>query len=345
MSKKTSLDPSELYSRQTVMKEVGEDGQNRLMSSRVAVVGIGGLGSASSMYLALAGVGFLRLIDQDTVEAHNLHRQSLFSVDDLRRPKAEAAADRIHRIAPRVVVEPVAENLRDSNADELLQGVDVIVDGLDNMMTRYIVNSASVRMRKPYVYGAAIAMEGNVSVFKPPETPCLRCITPGVEDATLPTCETRGVLGPVAGAIGAIQAVETIKLIVGMEGVLKGRLLTCDFKNVDFYTIQVARRPDCEVCGSGTKRKGETERLTWLCGSDTVNVNPSKPMSIDLGRAADTLSAEFKVLVRSPMILVLQLGDGTEVSIFQQGRMLVKNVKSEKRAVEVYNGLIDLISR
>jgi len=227
----------------------------------------------------------------------------------------------------------------------LLQDVDVIVDGLDNMMTRYIVNSASVRMRKPYVYGAAIAMEGNVSVFKPPETPCLRCITPGVEDATLPTCETRGVLGPVAGAIGAIQAVETIKLIVGMEGVLKGRLLTCDFKNVDFYTIQVARRPDCEVCGSGTKRKGETERLTWLCGSDTVNVNPSKPMSIDLGRAADTLSAEFKVLVRSPMVLVLQLGDGTEVSIFQQGRMLVKNVKSEKRAVEVYNGLIDLISR
>lgn len=345
MSKKTNLDPSELYSRQTVMKEVGEDGQNRLMSSRVAVVGIGGLGSASSMYLALAGVGFLRLIDQDTVEAHNLHRQSLFSVDDLRRPKAEAAADRIHGIAPRVVAEPVAENLRSSNADKLLQDVDVIVDGLDNMMTRYIVNSASVRMKKPYVYGAAIAMEGNVSVFKPPETPCLRCITPGVEDATLPTCQTRGVLGPVPGAIGAIQAVETIKLLVGMEGILKGKLLTCDFKNVDFYTIQVARRPDCEVCGSGTKRKSETERLTWLCGSDTVNVNPSKPMSIDLARAADTLPTDFKVLVRSPMVLVLQLRDGVEVSVFQQGRMLVKNVKSEDEALKVYERLIALVSR
>jgi molybdopterin/thiamine biosynthesis adenylyltransferase len=345
MSKKTVLDPSELYSRQTVIKEVGEEGQNRLMSSRVAVVGIGGLGSASSMYLALAGVGFLRLIDQDTVEAHNLHRQSLFSVDDLRRPKAEAAADRIRSIAPRVMVEPVAENLRDSNVDKLLQDVDVIVDGLDNMMTRYIVNSASVKMRKPYVYGAAIAMEGDVSVFKPPETPCLRCITPGVEDAMLPTCETRGILGPVAGAIGAIQAVETIKLLAGIEGVLKGRLLTCDFKNVDFYTIQIAKRPDCEACGSGAWCKGETERLTWLCGSNTVNVNPSEPMSIDLTRAANTLSTRFKVLVRSPMVLVVQLEDGVEVSVFQQGRMLIKNVDSEDKALKVYERLVALVSR
>ncbi|HYA21630.1 MAG TPA: HesA/MoeB/ThiF family protein, partial [Thermoproteota archaeon] len=157
MSKETIPDPAELYSRQIVMKEMGKNGQSLLMSSRVAVVGIGGLGSASSMYLALAGVGFLRLVDQDTVEAHNLHRQSLFSVDDLRRPKAEAAADRIQRIAPRVEVEPVAENLRSSNVKELLGDVDVIVDGLDNMMTRYVVNSASVDIRKPYVYGAAIA--------------------------------------------------------------------------------------------------------------------------------------------------------------------------------------------
>ena len=341
---KTSLDPSELYSRQIVMKEIGEHGQDRLMSSRVAVVGIGGLGSASSMYLALAGVGFLRLIDQDTVEAHNLHRQSLFSVNDLRRPKVEAAADRIQRIAPRVKVEPVAENLRNSNVTELLRDVDVIVDGLDNMMTRYVVNSACVSLRKPYVYGAAIAMEGNVSVFKPPETPCLRCITPGVEDATLPTCETRGVLGPVPGAVGAIQAVETIKLLVGMDGILKGKLLTCDFRNMDFYTIQVARRQDCEVCGSGRKKNTETERLTWLCGTDTVNVNPSKPMSIDLTRAADVLSGEFKVLVKSPMVVVLQLSDGVEVSIFGQGRMLVKNVKSEDRALEVYEKLIALVS-
>ncbi|HYA21796.1 MAG TPA: ThiF family adenylyltransferase, partial [Thermoproteota archaeon] len=207
-----------------------------------------------------------------------------------------------------------------------------------------VVNSAAVDMRRPYVYGAAIAMEGNVSVFKPPETPCLRCITPGVEDATLPTCETRGVLGPVPGAVGAIQAVETIKLLVGMEGTLKGRLLTCDFKNVDFYTIQVARRPDCEICGSGSKKKSETERLTWLCGSDTVNVNPSKPMRIDLARAAVKLSEKSKVLVRSPMVLVLQLEDGVEVSMFQQGRMLVKNIKSEDKALEVYEKLISLVS-
>lgn len=343
MSARVDFGPSELYVRQTAMRELGQAGQLRLRSSRVAVVGIGGLGSLSSMYLALAGVGFLRLIDQDTVELHNLHRQSLFTVEDVRQPKAEVAANRIRKIAPFTKVEAVAENLRDSNVESLLRDVDVIVDGLDNMRTRYVVNAYSVRASKPYIYGAAIAMEGNVSVFHPPETPCLRCITPAADDTILATCETRGVLGPTAGAIGSIQAIEAIKLIAGIGGVLKGKLLTCDLRNMDFYTIQVSKRPDCEACGSGVRRGAETEVLTWLCGSGTVNINPSRPLKLDLLRVAEALSAKFQVLVRSPVVTVVRLEGGVEVSLFPQGRMLVKNVRTEEEALLARERILALI--
>jgi len=325
------------------MKELGQAGQLRLRSAKVVVVGVGGLGSISSMYLALAGVGLLRLVDQDVVEPHNLHRQSLFTVDDIRKPKAEAAANRIRRMAPFTKVEAVTENLRNSNAEGLLGEVDLMVDGLDNMRTRYLLNSYSVRAHKPYVYGAAIAMEGNASVFHPPGTPCLRCITPGVDDSTLSTCETRGVLGPTAGVIGSIQALEAIKLIAGIRGGLKGRLLTCDLRNMDFYAIQISKRPDCDVCGSGIRRRIETERLTWLCGSNTVNVNPAKPLNIDLLSAADVLSLKYQVLVRSPVVVVARLEGGIEVSVFSQGRMLIKNVKTEEEALKVQERVLALI--
>ena len=343
MGVRPSPEPSELYVRQTVMKELGKAGQQRLRSARVVVVGLGGLGSISSMYLALAGVGFLRLVDQDTVEPHNLHRQSLFTVDDIMQPKAEAAANRIRKMAPFSKVEAVVENLRSSNAEGLLGDVDLMVDGLDNMRTRYVLNSYSVRSHKPYIYGAAIAMEGNASVFHPPETPCLRCITPGVDDSTLSTCETRGVLGPTAGTIGSIQAMEAIKLIAGIRGGLEGRLLTCDLQSMDFYAIRISKRPDCDVCGSGIRKRIETKRLTWLCGSNTVNVNPPEPLKIDLLSAADALSQKYQVLFRSPVMVVLRLQDGIEVSLFSQGRMLIKNIKSEEEALRTQERLLSLI--
>src|SRR4030065_654493 len=147
---------SEFYSRQTAMKELGLKGQRKLAKSKVTIVGLGGLGTISALCLALAGVGHLRLIDQDTVELNNLHRQVLYSVDNLRYPKVEAAADRIRQVNPNVKVEPIPENVRESNIDRLVSGVDCIVDGLDNMRTRYLLNRASVQTKTPYVFGAAI---------------------------------------------------------------------------------------------------------------------------------------------------------------------------------------------
>ncbi|MEM2546701.1 MAG: HesA/MoeB/ThiF family protein, partial [Candidatus Bathyarchaeia archaeon] len=207
-AEKPQISFEEFYSRQMAMRELGREGQEKLAKSRVAIVGLGGLGTVSSLYLTLAGVGYLRLIDQDTVETRNLHRQILYTLKDLKYPKAEVSAKRLRELNPFVEVEAFSENLNPDNALELLRGVDCVVDGLDNMRTRYIVNRACVKLKIPYVFGAAIGLEGNLSVFAPPETPCLECVLPNIEDEQLPTCDVRGVLGSTTGIIGALQAME-----------------------------------------------------------------------------------------------------------------------------------------
>ena len=203
----------EFYSRQVIMQELGWKGQRKLAKSKVAVIGVGGLGTVSSLYLALAGVGHLRLIDQDTIETPNLHRQILYNLEDLHYPKAEVAAERLEKFNPLLKAEPVSENVNASNVEKLLAGVDCVVDGLDNMLTRYLVNRACVKLHIPYVFGAAIGIEGNLSVFAPPETGCLECLMPNLSDTDLLTCDTRGVMGATPGIIGAMQAMETIKLL------------------------------------------------------------------------------------------------------------------------------------
>ncbi|MEM3386688.1 MAG: HesA/MoeB/ThiF family protein [Nitrososphaerales archaeon] len=333
---------SEYYLRQITMPELGRVGQQKLSKARVAIIGVGGLGSISSLYLTLAGVGYLRLVDQDTIELHNLHRQALYTRKDLRYPKVEVAAKKLTEINPDVKIDIVPENVRRSNVDSIIDGVDCVVDGLDNMSTRYIVNEACVKKRIPFVFGGALGLEGNVSIFHPPETPCLECVFPGLDDDILPTCSTRGVIGATPGAIAAIQALEAIKLLAGIEGSLKNRLLVCDFRRMEFLTIELIKTEGCRVCQQKVEREAEQrEKLTWMCGRDTVNVNPPKPLSIDLNEALKKISG-YKVLISSPIILVFEY-KGVEVSLFRQGRMLLKNVKSEEEALSTYNELLSLI--
>src|SRR3990170_398149 len=341
LSRKAAFKPEEFYSRQVVLAELGRQGQEKLRRSRVAVVGLGGLGTASALYLALAGVGHLRLIDQDTVELKNLHRQILYSLDNLRYPKVEAAAERIQHMNPDVTIEPVPENVNESNIDDIVCDVNCVVDGLDNMRTRYLLNRACVRNRIPYVFGAAIGVEGNLSVLHSPETPCLECFLPGLDDRQLPTCDTRGVLGATTGIIGSLQAMEAVKLLADMGGSLKGKLMVCDFRDMYFTTIEIFKRPDCPVCGrkQHIKPAAKEEKLAMLCGRNTVNVNPSEPIKGSLNQLHALLKDHFKILVKSSFVIVFEYGGGIEVSLFYGGRMLIKNVKDEKAALNVHRGV------
>jgi len=345
MPTSSAFDPKVFYSRQTVLAELGAKGQEKLRHSKAVIVGLGGLGTVTALYLALAGVGHIRLIDQDTVELNNLHRQVLYSLKDLHYPKVEAGVGRIGQVNPEVKVEAVPENIRESNVDKLLSGFDCIVDGLDNMRTRYLVNRASVRHHVPYVFGAAIGVEGNLSIFSSPETPCLECVLPNLDDRHLPTCDTRGVLGATTGIIGSLQAMETIKLLGGMGGSLKGKLLVCDFRDMYFGTIEVFKRPDCPVCGRGERIEPVEpgEKLVLLCGSDTVNVNPEKPINRSLNELFPKLRKRYHIIIKSSFVIVFNYRGNVEVSLFNGGRMLIKNVKDEKAALQIQKSILRVL--
>jgi molybdopterin/thiamine biosynthesis adenylyltransferase len=335
---------SEFYSRQVILDELGWNGQRKLAKSKVAVVGLGGLGTVSSLYLALAGVGYLRLIDQDTVETPNLHRQILFNLDDLHYPKAEVAAERLKKFNPLLKAEPVSENVNAGNVEKLLAGVDLVVDGLDNMFTRYLLNRTCIKLGVTYVFGAAIGIEGNLSVFAPPETGCLECLMPNLSDADLLTCDTRGVVGATPGIIGAMQAMEAIKVLTGMGSPLKGKLLVCDFNDMYFTTVDTSKAVNCPACQGTSAFLEGRERLVWLCGRDTANINPEKPLKLNLSKVYETVRQRFNVRLRSHLAIIFDY-KGREVSLFNGGRMLIKNVQDEEAALEARTRLPPLRAR
>jgi adenylyltransferase/sulfurtransferase len=344
MQTKGRISYDEYYSRQIIFKELGRRGQRRLAKSTVAIVGLGGLGTVSSLYLTLVGVGKLRLIDQDTVEPDNLHRQILYGPDDLSYPKVEASAKKLEKANPLVGVEAVPENLNEKNVERLLSGTDCVVDGLDNMRTRYLINRACVRMRIPYVFGAAIGIEGNLSVFSPPETPCLECVFPGIDDAELQSCDVRGVLGATPGIIGAMQAMETVKVLTRIGSTLKGKLLICDFSDMFFGTVDISKRDGCPACQpTGTVSKTK-EKLVWLCGRNAVNVNPERPLRLKLSEAYETIRQEFNVRLKSQLAIVFTYKN-YEISLFSDGRMLIKNIKDEESALRVQREVLKKLGK
>jgi len=342
MASATEFQGSDFYSRQIALRELGPEGQRRLRESKATIVGLGGLGSVSCLFLAMAGVGKLTLVDQDTVELNNLHRQALYSLSDVRYPKVEAAARRLSTVNPEINFETVPENLNAENIQNVIDESDCVVDGLDNMSTRYLINRYCVERKIPYIFGGAIGFEGNVAVFKSPETPCLECVLPGLDDSELPTCDTRGVIGATTGIVGSFQAMETIKLLSGITKKIEGRMFVFDFAQSEFRTISLAIRPDCP-CQTKTHLKPERQRkLAWLCGSDTVNVNPEKPQNLNLEQISLAISDHSKLLLKTPLVIVFNY-NGHEVSLFRKGRMLIKNVKDEQEGQEVFRAVDKMI--
>jgi molybdopterin/thiamine biosynthesis adenylyltransferase/rhodanese-related sulfurtransferase len=245
-----SVDRLARYHRQVVLPQVGEEGQRRLLESRVVVVGAGGLGSPAALYLAAAGVGTIGVVDGDTVEVSNLQRQILHDTAGIGRPKVESARQRIGELNPDVTVEAHPVHLTAGNALALLGGADVIVDGTDSFPARYLINDASLRLRTPVVHGAVYRFEGQATTFRPYAGPCYRCLFPSPPPPELaPPCAEAGVLGALPGIIGSIQAAETIKLLLGLGTPLVGRLLSYDVLDQVPQMLRFERDPDCPACG------------------------------------------------------------------------------------------------
>lgn len=241
----------ERYSRHILLKQVGAEGQAKLLDAKVLIVGAGGLGAPAALYLAAAGVGTIGIVDSDKVELSNLQRQVIHFTDDLNRPKVESAADKMKRINPDVTVRAHEEYVKADNIRDLLDGYDFVIDGVDNFPTKFLINDACVMMGIPFAHGGILRFAGQAMTVVPGKTACYRCVfrEPPPRNV-VPTCSQAGVLGAIAGMLGTIQAAEALKFITGAGEPLADSLLTFDALTMTFRKVALRRQPDCPVCGN-----------------------------------------------------------------------------------------------
>lgn len=327
------------YSRQIRLPQLGLDGQRRLQHTSVVLVGCGALGGTLASLLVRAGIGHLRLIDRDFVELDNLQRQMLFDEQDVSEclPKAEAAARKLRRVNSAVEVEPVVADLGPRNARALCADADLLLDGTDNLETRYLVNDLAVQGGVPWVYGACVGVEGRVLAVVPGQTPCLRCLwdeppPPG----SLPTCDTAGVLATAAGVVASFQATEALKLLAGRADALHGRLLAIDVwtGRVRAVSVQAAHEPGrCVCCGQGRYEfldGTRTSAATALCGRDAVQVLPPEGAAVDLRALSRRLPASARA--KGNEFLLRFQADACTVTLFADGRAIVQGTRDPAAA-------------
>lgn len=238
------------YSRQIVLADIGYDGQLNLRNSKVCLVGVGGLGSPVALKLVGMGIGHLRFIDRDIVSRSDLHRQHLYDADCLGRPKVEVAFDKLNRLNPDVTLEPVPESLNSGNAQALISGMDIVIDGLDRPEPRYIVNRVCRKLEVPYIFGAAIESSGNVSTILPGQTFCLECFMPDLKDEDLPVCGLVGVHPSAIGIVSAVQVYEAVRVLTGQSPKLHNKLLYIDLRQFEFHILDIPPLESCRVCGT-----------------------------------------------------------------------------------------------
>jgi adenylyltransferase/sulfurtransferase len=336
----TVIDPSEViftheeikrYSRHLIMPEVGMEGQQKIKAAKVLLIGTGGLGSPTSLYLAAAGVGTLGIVDYDVVDFTNLQRQVIHGTKDVGRPKLDSAAETLADVNPYVKIIKYEVPFTSENALEILQDYDIIIDGTDNFPTRYLVNDAAVKLGKLNVYGSIFRFEGQVSVFGHPDGPCYRCMFPEPPPPGLvPSCAEGGVLGILPGTIGTLQATEALKLIMGIGKPLVGRMLLYDALEMTWDTIKVRKNPNCPMCGTNPTLH-ELIDYEQFCGvpahdhsefGKDVELRPIAAITVqDLKRKLEDGEDFFLLDVREPH----------EANISQMGGYLIpKNVVRQR---------------
>ena len=317
------------YSRQTLFKGIGSEGQQRLRDARVLIVGCGALGSAQIESLARAGVGYLRIVDRDFVEASNLQRQTMFTERDAdeRIPKAIAASKHLHEINSEIMVEPLVADVNYSNVESLIESCDLVLDGTDNFSTRYLINDACVKHKINWVYGAAVGSYGVTMTVRPHVTACLRCVFEQPPAAgSAPTCDTAGVIMPIINIVAAVQVSESFKLLTGNISDLHGSLMQFDVWSNDWRRINPGKpRPGCKTCALGefeALSPDATERAAILCGRDAIQISPAAPTCVNFASLAARLAAAGEVKFNE-YLLRFRTGN-FELTVFPDARSIIR---------------------
>lgn len=332
---------SERYSRQSLFQPIGKAGQEKLLNSRILLIGCGALGAAHAETLARAGVGFLRIVDRDFVEFTNLQRQTLYSESDAkeRLPKAIAARNRIREINSEIEAEAIVADVNYSNIESLIGDVDLILDGTDNFQVRYLLNDACVKHKKTWIYGAAVSSYGTTMTIIPHETPCLRCIFEEMPSAaSAPTCDTAGVIQPIIASVSAIQTVEALKILTGNVGKLHKSLIQIDVWQNDWRKIKLGEpNADCETCARANFEFLEAEQGEFsavLCGRDAVQIAPPQSVTVDLQNLGERLKNLGEVKFNEYLLRLTV--DGYELTVFKDARAIIRGTDDVSTARSIY---------
>ena len=342
------MDPKlfERYSRQILFSEIGEAGQQRLLDSSAVLVGCGALGTALANLLVRAGLGKLRIVDRDFVEPSNLQRQTLFEESDAREalPKAVAAERRLRAINSGVAVEGIVADLSPKNAEELLGGFPLILDGTDNFETRFLLNDAAIHLNVPWIYAAVVASYGVTLMVRPGETACLACaLESGGEDGAQAngaggedTCDTVGVLGAAAGVIASIEAAEAIKLLTGKSESTGDRLVSFDVWSGKYQSVRIARNPDCRACVRRDLRylEGEAQPHLTMCGRDSVQIHERR-RQLDLAALGKRIAPTVAEVRENGFLLRFRVPP-YEITVFADGRAIIKGTRDTSVARSLY---------
>jgi adenylyltransferase/sulfurtransferase len=330
------------YSRQILLNKVKTEGQEKLKGSKAAVIGCGALGTNIANNLTRSGLGQLILVDRDIIELNNLQRQNLYSENDIGMPKASILSEKLKKINSEIKIKGIIEDINSKNIENIIKKTDIVLDGTDNMQTRFLINDACIKHKIPWIYGGAIETEGMTMNIIPNKTPCLRCLIENIpKPGSLPTCDTVGVLNTIPNVVASIQSTEALKILLNKD-INKG-LLVYNIWNHDFNIYEIYRNNNCKCCGkhiyeylNNTKR----EYIISICGSGAIQITPENKMQTPFNELADRLKKVGKVDIHQ-MLIRLKIED-FEINIFKDGRAIIMGTNDKKIAKSLYTKYIGL---
>lgn len=341
-------DEIQRYSRQLMLEEIGFEGVEKLRAAKVCVVGAGGIGNPVLNQLVGMGVGKIRVVDRDVIEITNLHRQHLYTEEDIGKVKVEAAVERLRKMNPGVEIEPVPTSVTKYTAESIVKGFDVVIDALDSIDARYALNDACIKHNIPLIYAGAIGVTGTVCTILPNKSACVKCRFPELKEDEMPACSTEGVHPSILYLVAGVEVSEAVKLIIGKEPSLVNTIFLMDLEHLTFEKIQIARAPECPACGTARKDDSLVAQeliIEELCGRDrgkrTWTITPTNPVPVNLSgisKRAETLG--YQVRTRGNLGITATNDNRMSVSFLSSGAATIVGAKDEKDAIEVYNTFV-----
>jgi len=346
----TELTSEELqrYSRQVMLEEIGFEGMEKIRGAKVCIVGAGGIGNPVATQLVAMGVSKVRIVDRDVIEVTNLHRQHLYTDDDIGKVKVEAAAERLRKLNPTVEIEPVPTSVTKFTADSIVKGFDVVIDALDSIDARYALNDACLKHNIPLIYAGAIGVTGTVCTILPNKSACVKCRFPELKEEEMPACSTEGVHPSILYVVAGVEVSEAVKIIMGKEPDLVNTIFLMDLGNLTFDKVKIKRAEECPACGTAREDNIVVTKeliIEELCGRDrgkrTWTVTPAAPVPVNLGSISKTAeSLGYQVKSRGNLGITAVNSGRMSVSFLSSGAATIVGAKDEDDAVEIYKTFV-----